>query len=1128
MPLHTKLVAALAALTLAAPLSPPAHATPADPTDPATSTPPSNTPSPSTVAATPAPSTAPPSGYVGDVTLITGDRVTVRRVGTRLVPAVDPAPGREHVHFAITGDATHLHVIPDDAWHGLNAGTLDHRLFDVAALLRTGYGDDRSPDVPLIIETQTASNSPASAHHAADGAGSGQRAQGAAAAVPSTDRAAGGDQAVEASAGVREFVAVRQPKDTAADAWVSRRAGGRVWLDGMRYPSLDVSVPQVGAPAAWAAGYTGQGVKVAVLDTGVDATHADLRGRVAAEKNFTADSARDEDGHGTHVAATIASRGTYRGVAPDARLLVGKVCGGAGCPESAIIAGMRWAVDSGAKVVNLSLGGPDAAGEDPLEAAVNQLSDRALFVVAAGNDGSSGPETVASPASADGALAVGAVDKDDNLAGFSSRGPRIHDAALKPDILAPGVDITAARSRYSFGKPKEKHRDLSGTSMATPHVSGAAAVLAQQHPEWTGRQLKAALMASAKPIDAGSYDQGAGRVDLARGVTQSVYASPPSVSMGRQSWPHDDDPVVTKSFSYTNTSAQPVELRLTLSTDAPTGTFRLSTDHITVPAHGTASVEITADTKVDAPEGPLSARVDAEAGAQRVTVPVAVDREPESYDLTFRTVDRDGELSDYNYSFLLGIEPSRYRPVPTIGGVGVVRVRKGRYHLDSVINTRRPDGVTADSHKVVIPTVEVTTDKTVTLDAQAAQPISVTFDRQGVRPKAVGAGYSRISGERAVFTGVLGDTFERIFIGQVGDPLPDSQFVADIGGAWAIPDRDGNITASPVAYHLQWFDYGHLPNGFTRHVVDRDLARLHTTYREQADKRGATKVWIAKEPRYSTSVGYGLPLTLPQVRTEFHNVDDLTWFAELQQWRKVKKALRTETVVTSGELTHPTGVSTEDQWNSAVFGPGFRPGDWAYRSHDTLIASLPLYADAGLGRTGLSAVDGGSTVLYREGVEVGRSDTPGQGSFDVPPEPARYRLETTTTRSVVSTFSTSISCVWTFTSARPPEKGKGGVPLPLMAVRFAPEGLDLHNRVGADRARVPVAVQWHPGAEHTLTALTVEASFDDGRTWRPVPITDGAATIDHPRTARYVSLRARATDSDGNTVEQTTIRAYGA
>ncbi|GAB3877487.1 hypothetical protein GCM10029964_026670 [Kibdelosporangium lantanae] len=106
---------------------------------------------------------------------------------------------------------------------------------------------------------------------------------------------------------------------------------------------------------------------------------------------------------------------------------------------------MQWAVDQGAKIVNLSLGAPDEPGIDPLEEAVNELSKTGtLFVIAAGNSG--GDETVGSPGSADAALTVGAVDRQDNLAPFSSRGPRTGDGAIKPDITAPGVGIVAAKA----------------------------------------------------------------------------------------------------------------------------------------------------------------------------------------------------------------------------------------------------------------------------------------------------------------------------------------------------------------------------------------------------------------------------------------------------------------------------------------------------------------------------------------------------------------------------------------------------------------------------------------------------------------------------------------------------------
>ncbi|WP_436757695.1 S8 family serine peptidase [Streptosporangium sp. V21-05] len=193
-------------------------------------------------------------------------------------------------------------------------------------------------------------------------------------------------------------------------------------------------MPRTGAPAAWARGLDGTGVKVAVLDSGIDDTHPDLAGKIAGRSNFVPDYEGDDDlnGHGTHVASTLAGTGAatggrYRGVAPGATLLDGKVCfdyGGDGlCPESSILEGMQWAVASGAKVVNLSLGAPDAPGVDPLEAAVDGLTDRydALFAVAAGNRGLA--RTIGSPASADAALAVGAVTKTGEVDSYVQQGP---------------------------------------------------------------------------------------------------------------------------------------------------------------------------------------------------------------------------------------------------------------------------------------------------------------------------------------------------------------------------------------------------------------------------------------------------------------------------------------------------------------------------------------------------------------------------------------------------------------------------------------------------------------------------------------------------------------------------------
>src|SRR5262245_23286747 len=151
----------------------------------------------------------------------------------------------------------------------------------------------------------------------------------------------------------------------ATGARTATPAVAHVWLDARERVSDDVSNAQIGVPIAWAAGLTGAGVKVAVLDTGYDPTHPDLAGVVLASQDFTnsPDGVVDGFGHGTHVASIIAgsgaaSAGKYRGVAPDARLLIGKVCTDDGfCDDSAIIAGMQWAADQGARVANLSLSG---------------------------------------------------------------------------------------------------------------------------------------------------------------------------------------------------------------------------------------------------------------------------------------------------------------------------------------------------------------------------------------------------------------------------------------------------------------------------------------------------------------------------------------------------------------------------------------------------------------------------------------------------------------------------------------------------------------------------------------------------------------------------------------------------
>ncbi len=419
----------------------------------------------------------------------------------------------------------------------------------------------------------------------------------------------------------------------------------KVWLDGRVRAELAESNAQIGTPAGWDAGLTGKGVTVAVLDTGADLGHPDLAGRVSTAKSFIdGQEVADRNGHGTHVTSTVggsgaASDGEEKGVAPGADLAVGKVLSDQGSgSESQIIAGMEWAArDVHARIVSMSLGSTEPSdGTDPMAQAVNTLSKEtgALFVVAAGNTGA--PSSVGSPGAADAALTVGAVDSADQAAWFTSAGPRYGDNALKPDLAAPGVDILAARSGLVEGSGP--YTSMSGTSMATPQVAGVAALLAEQHPDWTGARLKDALMSSSKQLDASAYTLGAGRVSVPDAVRATVTATG-SADLGFHRWPYDADEPVTRTVTYTNSSGTPVELRLSVR-GAPDGVATLADDTLTVPAHGTASTTVTGDGS-KAPVGETSGRIVATdpAGDTVAHTVFGLVKEEERYTLTVHVKD---------------------------------------------------------------------------------------------------------------------------------------------------------------------------------------------------------------------------------------------------------------------------------------------------------------------------------------------------------------------------------------------------------------------------------------------------------------------------------------------------------
>jgi len=288
------------------------------------------------------------------ITLITGDRIAVDDAGEPT--AVERPAGREDIPIQVDRVDGHTYAVPVDAAELVSSGRVDQRLFDLTTLSEPGYLAQQQDGIQLIVTYQGAR--PAAR----------------------TELRGAGDTELRDSFSALDADAVTAPPADAAAVWDALTSAPEsaapyrtaaagidtVWLDDLRQADLDQSVPQIGAPTAWAAGYDGSGTTIAVLDSGVDQTHPDLAGQEIAEKNFsTSVDSKDRFGHGTHVASIAAgtgaqSGGKYTGVAPGAKILDGKVLNDYGSgATSGIIAGMEWAVAQGADVVNLSLGSVD-------------------------------------------------------------------------------------------------------------------------------------------------------------------------------------------------------------------------------------------------------------------------------------------------------------------------------------------------------------------------------------------------------------------------------------------------------------------------------------------------------------------------------------------------------------------------------------------------------------------------------------------------------------------------------------------------------------------------------------------------------------------------------------------------
>jgi serine protease AprX len=422
-----------------------------------------------------------------------------------------------------------------------------------------------------------------------------QAVDGAAAAIPRAITRAGG------------HVTLPLPIINGAAATVPAKAISELAsTDGIRAISLDRPVTVQGggsstspnsvydqvvrADDVWAAGKTGSGVTVALLDTGIAdvpdlagrvlSVTDDVTGKVTACENLSGEAGcGDSYGHGTFIAGLIAgngaaSNGAYTGVAPGANLVSIKVAGRDGSSDvSNVLAGIQWAVSFrdryGIKVLNLSLGtdSTQTYRTDPLNYAVEKAWSSGIVVVVAASNRGPGPRTISKPGDDPFVITVGAVDDqgtpglgDDQLPNFSSRGPTAADGLAKPDVVAPGAHMVSLRAPGSAIDTQfpsfigSAYRKGSGTSMATGVVSGAVALMLQANPTMAPDRVKYALTATARSdassdptaVGAGVIDaysaafnapagvanqglarsNGLGSLDLSRGSVRVMLANP--------------------------------------------------------------------------------------------------------------------------------------------------------------------------------------------------------------------------------------------------------------------------------------------------------------------------------------------------------------------------------------------------------------------------------------------------------------------------------------------------------------------------------------------------------------------------------------------------------------------------
>jgi hypothetical protein len=663
---------------------------------------------------------------------------------------------------------------------------------------------------------------------------------------------------------------------------------------------------------------------------------------------------------------------------------------------------------------------------------------------------------------------VGNVSGTDFVHSSSSRGPRRGDHAIKPEVTAPGVNIDAARAQdTSMGSPiDELYTRATGTSMAAPHVAGAAALLAQQRPDWDVDALTAALVTTGVPHDSFTvYEQGGGRIDLEGAIELPVLATPSPLDLGYFPYPHDDAEPVSRELTYTNVSDDPIDLDLSLAIanengqPAADGMITFTPAELSIEPGGTAAVTVTVDVTVGE-DGLYGGYLVAEEGSTLVRTPVGFHKEDERYELAIHALDADGDpAAGASSASVLNVDDRDAffeSGLAYIEGANSVRVPPGSYSVVSNVFTYDDADELREVSAMALPEVAVSGDTEVTLDARDANPISVATPAHDTAPRLrvdltmfrepeTGPGFA---------LGSITSVGDRTFSAGPTDEVSTGVF--EFVSRWQLADPDDPI-GTEVLYDVL-FPETAVPEELSYEVHPDQLAMNLQRFHSHVPDHPAQEFRTAWRPWQSTALSFSEDIPAPGERTDYLSPADTSWTRSVLFAPPDHSSLAAR--MNAPRMEYEPGSVETRTWFEQPSTPGmiegspWHPSFLQYRDGDELDLFIAEYGDAQQGHWSWShAIDDTAFRLFEDGELVAEEPRP-RGTFEVSPDERTIRLEVDTARTGLDwwRYSTRTHTAWTFTSSRPSGDDPELLPLLLQLL------LSLFQRGDIQRHTAEIAV----------------------------------------------------------------------